>query len=326
MASENPHEHNVGLAFGLNVMAGACTGIGSVVVVLKEDVSPQITGGILGLSAGVMVFVSFVDIYTAKSTEAFEAFFGESQEMVAEDAEARGFQVAMASFFGGILVTMVLDYLVHWAHGKWSVEAHVPRHPIEASATVTATSDDAEAQIQAPGPPPAKEETTSPSKGAGESVPGRVRLVKSGVITAIAIALHNFPEGLATFMAALVDSKLGAAMAVAIAIHNVPEGMAVALPIFKATGSRWKAIVLGTLSGLTEPLGGLVGYLVVINTGMSNLTYAILFGTVAGMMVYISIEELLPLALKYDTENKIATKMFHLGMAIIGLSLVLFTI
>lgn len=86
-------------------------------------------------------------------------------------------------------------------------------------------------------------------------------------------------------MAALVDAKLGAAMAIAIAIHNIPEGMAVALPIFKATGSRWKAVLLGTLSGLTEPLGGLVGYLVVVNTGMSDLAYAILFGVVAGMMV-----------------------------------------
>ncbi|QDZ24144.1 zinc permease [Chloropicon primus] len=313
-------ENNVGLAFGLNILAGACTGIGAVAVVLKKDISPPVTGGILSLSAGVMVFVSFVDIYMSKSYGAFKKYFKEGQSMDDDLSDARAFQVSMASFFGGIVVTMALNYLVHLIQGlmdKRDAERGRPRDGEEPKAEVLDLEKD-------DGPPAEGGEGGSEEKESKQV--GRVRLVKSGLIAAVAIALHNFPEGLATFMAALVDTKLGAAMAIAIAIHNIPEGMAVAMPIYKATNSRWKAILLGTLSGLTEPLGGVVGYLAVVNTGMSPLTYAIIFGIVGGMMVYISIEELLPLALKYDEENKYATKLFYVGMLIMGLSLVLFTI
>ena len=302
--TEEDREHNVGLAFGLTMLAGACTGIGSVIVAIKYDIGPKATGGILALSAGVMVFVSFVEIYMVKSIEAFKAYFDESMDE--EGAMARSYQVSMASFFGGLIITMFMNWGVHWIH-----ERCAKGEAVEAEKAVEAAEHSAEEPHQ--------------EMSSKKSV-DQVSLMKSGIITAVAIALHNFPEGLATFMAALVDKKLGAAMAVAIAIHNIPEGMAVALPIFKATRSRWKAILLGTLSGLTEPIGGIFGYLVVVNTGMSDLTYAILFGIVSGMMVFISVEELLPLALRYDPDNICATKMFYVGMAIIGLSLVLFTI
>ena len=149
------------------------------------------------------------------------------------------------------------------------------------------------------------------------------KLVKMGVSTAVAIALHNFPEGLATFVAALDDPSVGAVLAVAIGIHNIPEGLCVALPIYYATGNRWKAFMWGCLSGVSEPIAALLGWAVLART-MSDQVYAILFGLVSGMMVIISLKELIPTAHRYDPEDSVVTYSLIAGMAIIALSLVLF--
>jgi zinc transporter, ZIP family len=149
-------------------------------------------------------------------------------------------------------------------------------------------------------------------------------LQKMGVLTAVSIAIHNFPEGLATFVAALADVKLGIGVAVAIAVHNVPEGICVAMPIYYATGSRWKGFMWGALSGVSEPLGGLVGYLA-LSSG-SELAFAVVFPLVGGMMVYISVKELVPTALRYDPIDKVTTWMVIAGMVVMALSLVLFTL
>jgi zinc transporter, ZIP family len=106
-----------------------------------------------------------------------------------------------------------------------------------------------------------------------------------GLLTAIAIGIHNLPEGLATFVAALADPLNGVAIAVAIALHNIPEGVCVAMPVYYATGSRTKGFLWAFLSGLSEPIGGLLGYLVLYGNRMSDLAYGILFCVVAGMMV-----------------------------------------
>lgn len=149
------------------------------------------------------------------------------------------------------------------------------------------------------------------------------KLVKMGLSTALAIALHNFPEGLATFVAALDDPSVGAVLAVAIGIHNIPEGLCVALPIYYATGNRWKAFMWGCLSGLSEPVAALLGWAVLANA-MSDNVYAILFGLVSGMMVIISLKELIPTAHRYDPEDTVVTYSLIGGMVIIALSLVLF--
>ena len=149
------------------------------------------------------------------------------------------------------------------------------------------------------------------------------KLAKMGVSTAVAIALHNFPEGLATFVAALDDPSVGAVLAVAIGIHNIPEGLCVALPIYYATGNRWKAFMLGCLSGLSEPIAALLGW-AVLARAMSDQVYAILFGLVSGMMVIISLKELIPTAHRYDPEDSVVTYSLIAGMAIIALSLALF--
>ena len=151
----------------------------------------------------------------------------------------------------------------------------------------------------------------------------KARLIRMGANTALAIAIHNFPEGLATFVAALDDPKVGAVLAVALGIHNIPEGLCVALPVYYATGNRLKGFLWGLLSGLTEPIGALIGWLVLAKV-MRDEVYAVLFGLVAGMMTYISFRELIPTAFRYDTKDTVVTHATVLGMLVMAISLVLF--
>lgn len=151
------------------------------------------------------------------------------------------------------------------------------------------------------------------------------KLVKMGMNTALAIGLHNFPEGLATFVAALNDPTVGAILAFAIAIHNIPEGLCVALPIYYATGNRKNAFLWALLSGASEIIAALLGW-AVLASAVDDTTYAILFGLVAGMMVIISIRELLPTAHGYDPEDTVVTYSFIGGMLLMALSLIMFII
>lgn len=157
----------------------------------------------------------------------------------------------------------------------------------------------------------------------GKELEEKKRLAKMGLNTALAIALHNFPEGLATFVAAVNDPSVGAILAFAIAIHNIPEGLCVALPIYYATGSRLKAFLWALLSGASEIVAALLGWAVLAST-VDETTYATLFGLVAGMMVIISVRELLPTAHHYDPEDTVVTYSFIAGMSLMALSLVLF--
>jgi ZIP family zinc transporter len=143
-----------------------------------------------------------------------------------------------------------------------------------------------------------------------------------GLLSALAIGIHNFPEGIATFVGALQDPALGISIAVAIAIHNIPEGIAVSVPIFYATGSRKKAFGLSFLSGLSEPAGALLGYFLILRYATDTL-FGLLFAAVAGIMVFISLDELLPTAEKYG-EHHIAMYGVVAGMAVMAASLVLF--
>jgi ZIP family zinc transporter len=148
------------------------------------------------------------------------------------------------------------------------------------------------------------------------------KLMRTGLLTALAIAIHNFPEGLATFSAALYDPAIGLSIAIAIAIHNIPEGIAVAVPIHAATGSRSKAFWYSALSGISEPIGALVGY-TILRSFFSPITFGILFAAVAGIMVFISLDELLPTAREYDTGH-VAIYGMVAGMAVMAISLLLF--
>lgn len=153
----------------------------------------------------------------------------------------------------------------------------------------------------------------------GKSEEHKTKLMRMGLFTALALAIHNFPEGLATFVAALVDPTMGISIAVAIAIHNIPEGIAVAVPVFYATGSRKKAYRLSFLSGLAEPLGALAGFLILYKF-LSDTMFGLVFAFVAGIMVYISFDELLPAAEEYG-EHHLAIYGLVGGMAVMALSI-----
>ena len=156
----------------------------------------------------------------------------------------------------------------------------------------------------------------------GQSESHKKNLMRMGLFTALAIAIHNFPEGLATFTAALNDPELGIPIAVAIAIHNIPEGIAVAVPIFYATGSRKKAFRLSFLSGLSEPVGALFGYILLYRF-FNDAMFGFIFASVAGIMVYISLDELLPSAREYG-EHHLSMYGLIAGMAVMAISLLLF--
>lgn len=260
-------------AFGLTLFAGLATGVGSLMALLNRKFSPRFLAAALGFSAGVMIYVSFVEIF-AKALESLSEAFGGS----------KGAWVTTAAFFGGVLFIGVIDKLIP--------ESTNP-HEIQDLNFSEEQKDNRK----------------------------KKKLMRMGLFSALAIAIHNFPEGLATFMAALADPTLGISIAVAIAIHNIPEGLAVSAPVYYATGSRRKAFWLSFLSGFAEPVGALIGYFI-LRSVFNDITFGIVFASVAGIMVYISLDELLPTAEKYG-EHHVAIGGLIGGMALMALSLLL---
>ncbi len=255
-------------AFLLTLFAGLATGIGSALAFFTKRTNTKFLSLSLGFSAGVMIYVSFVEIFF-KAKESLSAALGDT----------RGGWLTVISFFGGMLLIALIDKLIP------SVENP---HEIKKVEDMEKT----------------------------ESNP---KLMRMGLFTALAIAIHNFPEGLATFTAALNDLELGIAIAVAIAIHNIPEGIAVSVPIYYATGNKKKAFTLSFLSGLAEPVGALVGYLILMPF-MSDTVFGVLFASVAGIMVFISLDELLPAAREYG-EHHLSIYGLVAGMAVMAISL-----
>lgn len=147
-------------------------------------------------------------------------------------------------------------------------------------------------------------------------------LFRMGIFTALAMAIHNFPEGLATFMSGLQGVTMALPITVAIALHNIPEGIAVAVPIYFATGNKKKAFIYSFLSGLTEPLGAIIGYLI-LKPFINGAIMGVVFASVAGIMVFISLDELLPSAWKYGT-HKLSMIGLISGMIVMAISLCLF--
>jgi ZIP family zinc transporter len=285
---------------------------------------PVLAAG-LGFSGGVMLYVSFVEIFV-KSQEAFAADGREDNDAYA---------CATISLFAGMVLLRLIAMLVHAIDGGHShCVCEGDEGPVIRS-NVTGASG-------VPAPSPALNTTDEPvisvDEGARDvplnDAPAQPSaettkdgaLKRMGVNTAAAIAIHNFPEGLATFVATLVDPAVGATLAIAIAIHNIPEGLCVALPIYYATGSRLKGFLWALFSGISEPIGAFVGWLIIKSTGedMNQLVYGILFGIVAGMMIMIVLLELLPTGYRYDPQDKVVTNSLAVGMMVMAASLVLF--
>jgi ZIP family zinc transporter len=260
------------IAFGLTLFAGLSTGIGSAIAFFAKRTNTKFLSISLGFSAGVMIYVSFVEIFQ-KAKDSLSIPLG----------EVSGTALTVLSFFCGMFLIAIIDKFIP------SVENPHEIHSLE--------------------------ELTQPQAK-------NKKLMRMGVFTALAIAIHNFPEGLATFTAALTDPSLGIAIAVAIAIHNIPEGIAVSIPIYFATGDKRKAFWLSFLSGLAEPVGAIVGYLIILPF-LTPLTFGILFAGVAGIMVFISLDELLPAAREYG-EHHLSIYGLVGGMVVMAVSLLMF--
>jgi ZIP family zinc transporter len=260
-------------AFGLTIFAGLATGVGSALAFFAKRTNPGFLSVALGFSAGVMIYVSFVEILS-KARAALTDGYGPGPAA----------WITALAFFGGIAVVALIDKFVPSFENPHEIhraeEMDVPR--------------------------PAAQDP---------------KLLRMGVFSALAIAIHNFPEGLATFTAALKDPHLGLAIAMAVAIHNMPEGIAVSVPIYYATGSRKKAFTLSFLSGLAEPVGAAIGFLLLMRF-FNDLTFGILFAAVAGIMVFISLDELLPTAREYG-QHHLSIYGLVAGMAVMSLSLLL---
>ena len=155
-----------------------------------------------------------------------------------------------------------------------------------------------------------------------DNLEGRQKLMRTGMVTAVAITIHNFPEGLAVFMSVLQDPKLAISTAFGIALHNVPVGIAISAPIYYATGNKKKAFMYSFVSGLSAPLGGVVGYLLLMPI-MNDTIVGILFGIVAGIMVFVSLDELLPAAREYE-ETRTSIFGLIIGMFVMAIILLCF--
>lgn len=291
-------------AFAMTFMAGSSTGIGALLVLCVTRLSARLLAVTMAFSAGVMMYVSLV------------AVVHESYEHFRRDhSEPRAYAFATLSFFVGAvvmaltddLVHMLFDALVHDGKRRGRRGADGPRRPnhLELGAADSADESDEERA--------AIESVFSSNKGDV--------LVMSAVL-GIAIALHNLPEGMATYCASYQSVGTGAPLTLAIAIHNIPEGLAVAMPIFHATGSRSKAIFWASLSGMAEPLGALLAY-AFVNPRTSQSAFGALFALSAGMMVYVCLSELLPAAYREHPSTRLITQAFFAGCCVMASSLVL---
>ena len=262
-------------AFALTLFAGLATGSGSALALFAKRTNYKFLSFCLGFSAGVMVYVSMVEI------------FAEAQDSLTGALGLKpGSWAAVGAFFGGMLLIALIDKLI---------PSYENPHEIK--------------------PPGAEPDGDGPAHG-------KHKLMRVGVFTALAIAVHNFPEGMATFISALQQPSIAVPVAVAIAIHHSPAGIAVSIPIYSATGNRKRAFLDSFLSGLSEPLGALVGYLV-LRPFLNDVLFGIVFAAVAGIMVFISLDELLPSAREYG-EHHLSIYGLTSGMAVMAVSLLLF--
>ncbi len=267
--------NNILIALLLTCFAGLSTGIGSAIAFFAKRTNTKLLTLSLGFSAGVMIYISFVEIFQ-EAKESLTGHYG----------EFNGVMYTVIAFFGGMLFIALIDKFIPSFENPHEIRS------LEAMDN--------------------KSEANRFNK-----------LYRMGLMTALAVGVHNFPEGIATFMSAINNPELGIAIAIAVAIHNIPEGIAVSVPIYYATGSRKKAFLYSFISGLAEPVGALLTYLILmpfLNSGNSEVIFGIVMAGVAGIMVFISLDELLPSAEEYG-EHHVAIYGLTGGMVVMALSL-----
>ncbi len=263
---------NLGVAFSLTMLAGLTTAIGGAIAFITKKDNLKILSLGLGFSAGVMIFVSLVDIISG------------AKEMLKGNFPNKFEWMVFGGFIAGILISVLIDYFL-------------PDHV------------DTQELLD----PDAPEDETNHYK--------HYKLKRAGMLTAVAICVHNFPEGMATFLTTTQNVTLGASVALAIAIHNIPEGIAVALPIYHVTGKKRYAMLYAALSGITEPIGALAGMLF-LGLFLPQILVGILMAAVAGIMTYISFDTLLPLAKEYGNWHLSIVGIMS-GIMFIWLSLII---
>lgn len=263
------------VAFLLTLFAGVSTGIGSAIAFFAKRTNATFLSISLGFSAGVMIYVSFVELFVTSV-----------QTLVAQHGKTEGTLYATLSFFGGIAIILIIDRLIP------KYENPHEMHRVE---------EINRARVQA--------KANSP------------KLLRVGVVTALVLAIHNFPEGMVTFLTALKDVELAIAVAIAIALHNIPEGISVSVPIYYATGDRKRAFWLSFLSGLAEPVGAVIGY-AILAPFLNDHIFGIIFGLISGVMVFISLDELLPAAEEYGQHHH-AIYGLVAGMVVMAISLLM---
>ncbi|MBR5856134.1 MAG: zinc transporter ZupT [Bacteroidales bacterium] len=274
----------------LTLIAGMATGVGAAIIMFVRRFSPKVLSASLGFSAGVMILISLVEL------------FPEARHSLGElHGEKLGMLYTLLAFFGGMAIIALIDHLVpsyenpHEVN-ELTIEVHNEAVGIDKHIPDRELADSGESH-------------------------GSKKLLRLGLLSSIVIAVHNFPEGLATFVTAMEDPSLGISITLAIALHNIPEGIAVAIPIYYATKKRSKAVFNASLSGLAEPLGGVAGYFLLKDL-LSDSFLGIILAAVAGIMVYISLDELLPTAENYGAHH-IAIIGVLMGMAFMGFGMML---
>ncbi len=270
-------DSNILFAFSLTLFAGLSTGIGSLIAFVAKDTNKKFLSISLGFSAGVMIYVSMIEIFV-KARDSLT---------LATD-ERTGYTLTVLSFFAGIIFIALIDKFIPQSANPHKLKKHGRKKNAENM----------------------------------DHEDSKSKLLQMGLFTALALGIHNFPEGLATFITALEAPSIAIPIAVAIAIHNIPEGIAVSVPIYHATGSKRKAFLYSFLSGLAEPVGAIIGF-TILRPFINDMTFGIIFAAVAGIMVFISIDELLPTAEEY-AEHHLATYGLVSGMVIMAVSLLLF--
>jgi ZIP family zinc transporter len=282
------------------------TGIGSIIAFTASRTNYRFLSVATGFSAGVMLYVSFVEIFL-KGAESLTASYGEYW----------GNWVNAGAFFAGVIFIGLIDTLVPAEENPHETHSEAETAPLRDEEIDEMNPDELRASVAA-----------ARARAADAADIHQGKLMRMGLFTALAIAIHNLPEGLATFLAALEDPALGVAIAIAIALHNIPEGISVSVPIFYASGDRKKAFLYSVMSGVAEPVGAGIAYLalrllVADPAGaFPPQLMGILFSGVAGIMVYISLDELLPTSRAYGKGHDSLYGLFG-GMIVMALSLLL---
>ncbi|CAI5743397.1 unnamed protein product [Peronospora destructor] len=317
--------HDVNVAFALNIAAGAATILGGMVVLNKRLVylaSPVSLAVGLSVSSGVMMFISLVEIFGHAVQLLTQGI--QTEDITKETATGHGWLATTCCFGLGIILIYAIDMIVHKISPEHEMtelenlesiresmhyfESTSRRNQMSISCMEAATSVEVEPNTR----------FFKMDENAKRA------LQRMGVLSALAIGIHNLPEGIATYVGAIQNSSVGFSLAVGIGLHNIPEGVAVAAPIYFATGSRWRGIMWCAISAAAEPLGGVIAWLAIGN-GMDPLSEGILFGIVCGIMVCICVKELIPTAYKFAKEDTyvVACGTFA-GMFIMVSSLTLF--